>query len=468
MAMDFDKTTSDEDPRRSLASVSVLLEQASIRALIAKHSRPLVLDAIHEALGWFRHHLRVGDAAPDLNDIVAKAEWFLTRDESQRLRPVVNATGIILHTGLGRAVLPQQAVDALAGLNRCCNLQIDLETGLRGKRNYMIERLLCKLTGAEAASVVNNNAAATFLILSALCTGKEVIISRGQLIEIGGSFRLPDCIQQSGAILVEVGTTNKTHLYDYENALTERTGMILHVHPSNYRIVGFSEQVSIGDLAQLKQRQPVPVVDDLGCGALVGLEQYGLPHEPTVQESIAAGADLVCFSGDKLIGGPQAGIIVGKKDLIGRIKKHPLSRMLRIGKLAALALEQTLRLFLEPEMLAEKHPTLRLLATPAEAFRRKATRLKNAIEKKNPGLAVRVAESESATGGGSLPAVPIPTFVLAVRSPNLSPDELCAHLRQNEPPIIARIKNDEVLLDMRTLLDGDDKAIVEALERIKP
>jgi L-seryl-tRNA(Ser) seleniumtransferase len=466
MAETLDDKTNNDDPRRGLASVSVLLEQAPMQALIAEHSRPLVLDAIHDALAWFREHLRAGDAPPSTADIMAKVEWFLARNEFQRLRPVVNATGIILHTGLGRAVLPQSAVDALAGLNRCCNLQIDLETGLRGKRNDTTERLLCRLTGAEAAAIVNNNAAATLLILAALCAGKEVIISRGQLIEIGGSFRLPDCIHQSGAIMVEVGTTNKTHLYDYERAFTENTGMILHVHPSNYRIVGFSEDVSIRDLVGLKQKRPVVVVDDLGCGALVNLEPFGLPHEPTVQESIAAGADLVCFSGDKLISGPQAGIIVGKSELVARIKKYPLSRMLRVGKLTTMALEQTLRLFLEPETLAEKNPTLRMLAAPVEKLKTKARGLANAIKKRNPAVQVRVAEGESATGGGSLPAVAIPTYVLAVTFPNLSADELSHRLRQNEPPIIARIKNDEILLDMRTLLDGDEKAIVAALERI--
>jgi len=466
MAENSEHKPQDDDPRRGLASVSLLLEQPAIQTLIAEHSRPLVLDAVHAALEGFRQALRPGDPTPDLHAVIARTEAALAASEFQRLRPVVNATGIILHTGLGRAVLPQRAVDALAGLNRCCNLQIDLETGLRGKRNYMTERLFCRLTGAEAATVVNNNAAATLLILAALCPGQEVVISRGQLIEIGGSFRLPDCIRQSGAVMVEVGTTNKTHLRDYENALTENTGMILHVHPSNYRIVGFTEEVSLAELVGLKRKRPVLVVDDLGCGALVNLEQYGLPHEPTVQESLAAGADLVCFSGDKLISGPQAGIIVGKSDLIGRIKKHPLSRMLRVSKLTDLALEQTLRLFLEPETLVEKNPTLRMLATPAAKLKRRAERLARAIRKRNPAVQVRVAEGESATGGGSLPAVAIPTFVLAVSASNQSADELSHCLRRNKPPIITRIKNDEVLLDMRTLLDGDEKTIEEAFARL--
>jgi L-seryl-tRNA(Ser) seleniumtransferase len=463
MARKPKQTGNLDDPRRSLASVAALLETPAIQALVAESSHPVVLDAIHEALAWFREHLQAGDRAPEVADIVAKVEEVLARGEMDRLRPVVNATGIILHTGLGRAVLPQRAVDALAALNRCCNLQMDLETGLRGKRNAMIERLLCRLTGAEAATVVTNNAGATFLILSALSKGREVLISRGQLIEIGGSFRLPDCIHQSGAIMVEVGTTNKTHLRDYEQALNENTSMLLHVNPSNYRIIGFSEDVPIADLVALKKTRPVLVVDDLGCGALVNLEQYGLPKEPTVQESIAAGVDLACFSGDKLIGGPQAGIIVGKREWIDKIKKHPLSRMLRVGKLTAMALEHTLRLFLHPESLLEHHPTLRMLTLSADTLRKTVDELKQRLDKENLALDIQVEEGESATGGGSLPGVSIKTFVLSVSWPKHSADELSRLLRKNEPPIISRIQDDKVLLDMRTLLAGEAECLFEAL-----
>jgi len=466
MAKKTKKTADRPDPRRKLASVSALLEEPSIEAMIAAYSRPVVLDAVRDTLAWFRKHLKSGDNPPEIADIAAKVESFLLRQEVDRLRPVVNATGIILHTGLGRAVLPQRAVDALAGLNRCCNLQIDLETGLRGKRNYMSEHLLTRLTGAEAAMVVNNNAAATLLILAALCNGKEVIISRGQLIEIGGSYRLPDCVHQSGAIMVEVGTTNKTHLRDYENALSENTGAILRVNPSNYRIIGFSQQVPIGDLVSLKKNQPVIVIDDLGCGAMVDMEEYGLPHEPTARDSIAAGADVACFSGDKLLGGPQAGIIVGKKELIDKIKKHPLTRMLRVDKLTDLALEQTLRLYLEPDTLVENHPTLRMLTVPAETLKKRAAKLRRRLDKEKLDINTRVAEDVSATGGGSMPDLAIKTYVLAVTSPTLSADRLNDLLRQNEPPVIARISDDEVLLDMRTLLDGEEEAVFQALKRI--
>jgi L-seryl-tRNA(Ser) seleniumtransferase len=454
------------DPRRDLPAASVLLEEQAIKELVESFSHPLVMDSIHDTLAWYRSNLKPGDKAPSRDEVLGKVKEMLLKGQHDRIRPVVNASGIILHTGLGRAVLPRQAADALGKLYQCCNLQIDLETGQRGKRNYMTEYLLTKITGAEDAMVVNNNAAATLLILAALCNGKEVIISRGQLIEIGGSYRLPDCIHQSGATMVEVGTTNKTHLRDYEAALSENTGAVLRCNPSNYRIVGFTQDVPTADLVTLKKKQPVIVIDDLGCGALLNLEPFGLPKEPTIQESIAAGADVVCSSGDKLIGGPQAGIIVGKKDLIAKIRKHPLTRMLRVCKLTDTALEQTLRLFLDPETLIQKNPTLRMIATPIEELKKRATKLKKMIEKAGTSLEVRVAEGESATGGGSLPTTPLKTWVVALSSPTLSAGEICYQLRQYEPPVMARIKNEEVLLDVRTLLEGEDAIVVEAVQNV--
>jgi len=458
------ETSSSNDPRRDLASVSVLLEHDRIKALLAGHPRPLVLAALRGALDAYRAELQPGDQAPDTDAIARRVEAHFADAERDRIRQVVNATGILLHTGLGRAVVPQEAVDALAQLNGCCNLQIDLGTGLRGKRNYMTEQLLCRLTGAEAAMVVNNNAAATMLMLSALCAGKEVVVSRGQLIEIGGSYRLPDCIHQSGAIMVEVGTTNKTHLRDYEHALTDHTAALLHVNPSNYRVIGFTKSVTIEELVTLKQKNPeLLVIDDLGCGALIDLARYGLPHEPTAPDSVAAGADLVCFSGDKLIGGPQAGIIVGRKDLIARIKKHPLTRMLRVGKMTDLALEQTLRLFLEPDTLTEKIPTLRMLAMPLAVAKRKAQAVVRKLKAEGSSLDVKVIDTSSEMGGGSLPGVPIPSCGVAVTLSGLSPEEICRRLRRHDPPVIARIKEDAVVLDMRTVLDGEERTIVDAI-----
>ena len=382
------------------------------------------------------------------------------------LRTVINATGIILHTGLGRAVLPKAAVAALSEMDRCCNLQIDLATGKRGKRNYETEQLLCELTGSEAAMVVNNNAAATLLILAALCAEREVIVSRGQLIEIGGSYRLPDCVHQSGARLVEVGTTNKTHLRDYAAALNENTAALLRVNPSNYRIVGFSSEVSVAELVSLKQEREVLVIDDLGCGALIGLERFGLEHEPTAGESIAAGADLVCFSGDKLIGGPQAGIIIGRADLVQRIRKHPLSRMLRVDKCTDVALEHTLRLFLDPDRLPETNPTYAMLATPLDVLHRRAKQIQQRIRRTNLNLSIKIIEGESALGGGSLPATPIKTWLLAATLPGCSAEEFAAQLRRHEPPVIARIVDNTVVLDMRTLLPGEDKQLSNVLIEI--
>jgi L-seryl-tRNA(Ser) seleniumtransferase len=427
------------------------------------YPHPRVVEGIRLALDARRKD--PGRGAASLVALVDVAAAWLAADEFQRLRPVVNATGVILHTNLGRAVLPPSAVAALADMDRCCSLQIDLDTGARGKRHAMSERLLCRLTGAEAALVVNNNAAATLLALAALCAGREVVVSRGQLIEIGGSFRLPDCIRQSGAVMVEVGTTNKTHLRDYEAALGDRTAALLRVNPSNYRIVGFTKEVPVTDLMKLKAARPdLLVIDDLGCGALVDLTRFGLPHEPTVPESVAAGVDLALFSGDKLIGGPQAGILVGRAAVIARIKKHPLTRMLRVGKMTDLVLERTLRLFLEPDRLPETHPTWRMLTLPAASLGPRARALAaTAVAAGAPAGALRVVASESTTGGGSLPGHPIPSFAVAARQPGLPAAELLRRLRRNDPPVIGRIQDDDALLDVRTMLDGEDDIAARAL-----
>ena len=460
-------TAGSADPRRALPAVSALLSHPRVPDLVQRHSRPVVVGAIQGLLSDLRQSLQPDERVPSADAIIEQLAGQFDKANADRLRPVVNATGIILHTGLGRAVLPQQAVDALGGLNRCCNLQIDIETGLRGKRNATTERLLTQLTGAESALVVNNNAAATLLILTALCQDRDVVVSRGQLIEIGGSFRLPDCVHQSGANLVEVGTTNKTHLRDYEAALSENTGAVMRVNPSNYRIVGFSKQVPIAELVTLKRLQPVLIIDDLGCGALLDLTPYGLPPEPTVPDSIAAGADVVCFSGDKLIGGPQAGIIAGRAAIVERIRKHPLTRMLRVGKLTDMALEHTLRLFLEPDKLVGRHPSLAMLTASPDALKQRANGIKRRLRGRGVTMAVRVEQSESAVGGGSLPDTALTTYVLALRSATSSADTLCRDLRRWEPPIVARIQDDAVLLDMRTLLPGDEKIITEALRQIE-
>ena len=457
------------DARSGLPSVSRLLDQPAIAGLIAAHSRPLVLRAIQTTLDGLRRTLAADADGPSLDAVVAAVTSELVdRIELDRLRPVVNATGVLLHTGLGRAPLPPVAARALADGWQCVNMQIDLETGRRGRRNHLCEQLLCLLTGAEAAMIVNNNAGATLLVLAALCEGRDVIVSRGQLIEIGGSYRLPDCITRSGARMVEVGTTNKTHLRDYAAALGEQTGAVLRVNPSNYRIVGFTRDVSIAELVSLKRDRPdLLVLDDLGCGALTSLEPFGLPAEPTVPDSVAAGADLSFFSGDKLIGGPQAGIIVGRRDLIQTIRKHPLTRMLRVDKLTDLALEHTLRLFLDPESLPRTHPLYRMLTEPLEALRARAEALADGANGAGGGaLAARVVDAQSATGGGSLPGAAIPSVALALTASQAGADALSRLLRRNEPPIIGRIEDDAVLLDMRTLLEGEETLVAQALDRL--
>ena len=437
--------------------MSELLETAEAEALIARHSRGPVLGALRSATD----ELRKSGSAADMRAILDAARSQLEADDLDRLRPVVNATGILLHTGLGRAVLPKEAAAGLAHMDRCCNLQIDLASGKRGKRNFTCERLVCELTGAEAALVVNNNAAATLLILAALCRGREVVVSRGELIEIGGSYRLPDCVTASGALMREVGTTNKTHLRDYEGAITENTGALLRVNPSNYRVIGFSQRVALDELAELAKKRDVLLIDDLGCGALVDLAAYGLPRETRVQDSLAAGAEVVCFSGDKLIGGPQAGIVAGKKKWMDRIRKHPLTRMLRVGKLTDMALEQTLRLFREPEKLAETHPLYRMLAKKRPELMAEAEALAAAM-----GAGVTVEEGTSEMGGGALPGVEIPTARVAVRSDQWSAQEIARRLRCREVPVIGRIQEDAVVLDVRTLLPGESEIVVEAVKEV--
>jgi L-seryl-tRNA(Ser) seleniumtransferase len=453
------------DPRASLPSVSVLLENPGILELSRVHSTALVTGVVRQTLADLRRD--PGRPIPDVHGIIEAIRARISAEDHERIRPVVNATGIVLHTGLGRSVLPTAAARALSQTDRNVNLQIDLETGRRGKRNFIVEKLLCQLTGAESALVVNNNAAATFLILNTFCAGREVVISRGQLVEIGGSYRLPDCVRQAGARLVEVGTTNKTHLKDYETALGPATAAILRVNPSNYRIIGFQESVPLAELVTLKRGRDLLVIDDLGCGAIVDLSLFGLPREPTVQDSIAAGADLACFSGDKLIGGPQAGIIVGTRALLEVVRKAPLTRMLRAGKLTGIALEHTLRLFREPEKLAATHPVYDMLSRDPAVLMRRARALAAAVRRGGaPRLRLEVREGESEVGGGTLPGTTLPTALLALTHEKLSADALAAWLRMHEPPIIGRIEADRVCLDMRTLLAGDAPVIRGALCKV--
>jgi L-seryl-tRNA(Ser) seleniumtransferase len=399
--------------------------------------------------------------------VLARAAELLAQATTPHLREAINATGIILHTGLGRAVFPSGVVDSMmAELKGYTTLAVDRESGERIERDELVEYILTELTGAEAATVVNNNAAATMLVLAALAAQKEVIVSRGQLIEIGGSFRLPEVMAQSQARLVEVGATNRTHLKDYQSAITPNTAAIMRVHPSNYRIVGFTSETPLTDLTELAHRHGLILIDDLGAGALLDLEQFGLPYEPTVRESIEADADAVLFSGDKLIGASQAGIIVGRKHIIDRLRKHPLMRAMRVDKTCLLVLERTLHLFRNPDLLRREHPTYRMICTPVGALRRRAKALADGLVEAAPGVSANIDASVSYLGSGSLPTEALPSARVSVSVPGLSASELARRLRLDKACIFSRIEDNLVRLDMRTITDEQVPAIAAAFGRI--
>ncbi len=460
-----------KDLLRQLPSLDRLLKTKESEGLIAKYGRESVVSAARKVIENLRSSIRkekegtpAGDKLSQEN-ILKGIETHLLKAFSPSLVRAVNASGVVLHTGLGRAALPKEAQDAIAEvIEGYCTLATDVETGKRGHRDIHLDNLLCEITGAEAATVVNNNAAATMLILNTLAEGKEVIVSRGQLVEIGGAFRMPDVMAASGAILREVGTTNRTHLRDYAAVIWEETGAIMRVHHSNYRIVGFSGEPGIEELAQLAKEHNIPLIDDLGSGALVDLSEYGLEKEPMVHHSLKAGADVACFSGDKLIGGPQAGIIVGKSDLIRRIRKNPLARAFRIGKMTIAGMEATLQLFRSPEKLKERHPVYRMFAlsvTEVESRAKKALRtLKKQISE---GAEFSVVDGGSQVGSGSVPVQTIPTKLLMVRSTAISAERLASSLRHHQPAVFPRVQNDAVLLDFRTIQEQEDKVVLEAL-----
>ena len=459
---------------RKLPAVDVLMNKAQEIGLIEKFGREEVLKAAQRVLEDIRRVILDENVPPpaeaDLvpEHILDEMARGLVRQFSPSLRSAINATGVIMHSGLGRAVLSRAAQEAILETARgYCTLALDLETGRRSQRDSHVSRILCELTGAEAATIVNNNAAATVIILNTLARGKEVIVSRGQLVEIGGSFRMPEVMETSGAILREVGATNKTHLRDYENAIGPNTGAILRVHHSNYRIIGFAEEPGIEELVKLGRSRDVPVIDDLGSGALVDLKEFGLEAEPLVRDSVAAGVDVACFSGDKLIGGPQSGIIVGKADFIQQIKKNPLVRAFRCGKLTLAAMEATLKLFLNPKKLREEHPIYRMFAADLMELMVRAERLKNELEDSLPkGAEVRIEDGGSYVGSGSVPVETLPTKLLAVK-PRYSPaDDIARKLRLHEPSVFTRIQNDSVMFDLRTIQPEEDEAVSAAILKV--
>jgi L-seryl-tRNA(Ser) seleniumtransferase len=425
---------------RDLPSVD---ELAADERLAGAVPRPLLLSAVRSALARAREEIEAG---ADPGDLVGRVESELATARAPRLRRAINATGVIVHTNLGRAPLAREALERVGALaGGYSNLEYDLAEGGRGSRQDHVAPILRRLTGAEAALVVNNNAAAVLLALAALAEEREVLVSRGELIEIGDGFRIPDVLARSGARLREVGTTNRTRAADYERAVGPETALLLRVHQSNFRVVGFTEQPGLAELVRVGRTHGIPVVDDLGSGVLVELED-----EPSARDALAAGADLVCFSGDKLLGGPQAGIVVGRAELVERLRRHPLQRALRADKLTLAALEATLALYLEPERAAREIPVLRMLAEPAEAVRSRAERLAGLV-------GGEIEKTVGRVGGGALPLAELPSFACAVE------EELAARLREADPPIVALVRDGRCLLDCRTIADGEVDEIARAV-----
>lgn len=452
-----------------LPSVDRLLSHAAASALIATHGRAVVTGVVRETLAAVRCAAKEGAPLPDEAALVEKVGAGVTAKSRPKLRAVFNLTGTVLHTNLGRAALPEEAVEALVMAARTpCALEYDLDSGGRGDRDDIVNDLLCELTGAEAATVVNNNAAAVFLLLNTLAQKKQVVVSRGELIEIGGAFRVPDIMQRAGAKLVEVGTTNRTHLKDFEGAINPRTAMLMKVHASNYAIHGFTHAVPEAELAALAHEHSLPFVVDLGSGTLTDLAQWGLPHEPTPRENIIAGADLVTFSGDKLLGGPQAGLLVGRKELIAKIKKNPLKRALRVGKLTLAALEAVLRLYRDPDRLAARLTALAQLTRPEAEIRAAAGRLLPALREALTHLPVTVESValKSQIGSGSLPVDRLPSAGFAIRPQGKRSgvlNRIEAALRQLTRPVIGRIEDGALLLDLRCLDEREEHEFVAQL-----
>ncbi len=454
---------------RKLPKIDELLKLQSVNKLIEENSRTIVLESLREAIEFYRNGILKGNVdSLNTEQVLDFAVHTLESKNKMHLERVINATGTVIHTNLGRSLLGKKAIEnviTVAGSYN--NLEYDIESGKRGSRYSHIEEIIKKVTGAEAAMVVNNNAAAIMLVLDTLAKEKEVIVSRGELVEIGGSFRIPEVMKFSGAKLVEIGTTNRTHLYDYENNIRENTGVLLKVHTSNFKVLGFTEGVSLEQLVELGEKHEIPVVEDIGSGVLIDFGKYGFTYEPTVQDSIKKGIDVVTFSGDKMLGGPQAGIIVGKKKYIDRMKKNQLTRALRVDKMTLAALEGTLKYYIDEKEAIDNIPSLNMILMPKEEVKKKCILLKRKLQSKTQDFKFYIDKGESMVGGGSMPTEKIETYVVKVTSEKFSPEDMERKLRLGETPLIARVYNDELVLDGRTLFKEDFDSIVQCFKAIE-
>lgn len=454
---------------KKIPKVDELLENSIIIEQMEAYPRVTILEAIRKELDKLREIIKQADSEFEKIDtyiasLPNKIAYEIVKANESHLKRVINATGTIVHTNLGRSLLAESAVKKVAEVAQgYSNLEYNLEAGKRGSRYSHVEELLGKITGAESAIVVNNNASAVMLILSTLSKNKEAIVSRGELVEIGGSFRVPAVMEQSGAKLVDVGTTNKTHPEDYIEAINEETGVLLKVHTSNYRIMGFTESVGLDELVKIGREHNVPVVEDIGSGVLIDLSKYGLEHEPTVQESIEAGIEILSFSGDKLLGGPQAGIIVGKKEYIDKMKKNPLTRAIRIDKFTIAALEETLKLYLDEEVAINSIPTIKMATMGMQKLEEKSDELFKLITELDIAAKIEIVDQVSQIGGGAMPMSELPTKAIEIRPENMNVALLEKRLRNYKNPIITRVYKNTLLLDVRTISESEYKIVLEAL-----
>ncbi len=465
------------DPReqlRKIPQIAKLLRNPRLKILLNSYTKGEILEALRAVTDGIRRRILVPGSAepfsvPPDEEIIDEVERRLKERGLYSLKRVINGTGVVIHTNLGRAPLPEECLSFMVEIARSySNLEYDLERGERGERYVHVEGILKRITGAEASLPVNNNAAAVLLSLNTLASGREVVVSRGELVEIGGSFRLPDVMRRSGAVLVEVGTTNRTYISDYESAIGEKTALLLKVHRSNFRITGFTHDVEVAELVSLGGRYSIPVMVDLGSGSLIDFSHYGIEKEPTVQECIRDGADIVTFSGDKLLGGPQSGLILGKKRYIDMIKKNPLHRAVRIDKLTLSCLEALLRIYLDYEDAVKRVPVLRMITESEEDVMKRGKRVFQRLRRHGlSNLEISLREDLSQAGGGSLPAVGLPTWVITIRARTLSANALHEMLRRNTPPIISRISGDEVIIDFRTIMDEDIEDLIAGIIKLE-